>query len=64
MLKDQYPISTDKEIEIELLQSDGAKIDKETGILTWEPELKPGENKKIKISYRVKHPKSKIISNL
>lgn len=64
LLKDQYPISTDKEIEIELLQSDGAKIDKETGILTWEPELKPGENKKIRISYRVKHPKSKIISNL
>lgn len=64
MLKDQYPISTDKEIEIELLQSDGAKIDKEAGILTWEPELKPGENKKIRISYRIKHPKSKIISNL
>lgn len=64
MIKDQYPISTDKEVEVELLQSDGAKVDKESGILTWEQELKPGENKKIRISYRVKYPKNKNIDNL
>lgn len=63
-LKDQYPVSTDKEIEIELLQSDGAKINKETGILTWELNLKPGETKKIRLSYKVKHPKDKNIDNL
>lgn len=64
MIKDQYPISTDKEVEVELLQSDGAKVDKESGILTWEQELKPGESKKIRISYRVKYPKNKNIDNL
>jgi uncharacterized protein (TIGR02231 family) len=63
-LKDQYPISTDKEIEIELLQSDGAKINKETGILAWELNLKPGETKKLRLSYKVKHPKDKNIDNL
>ena len=63
-LKDQYPISTDKEIEIELLQSDGAKINKETGILAWELNLKPGESKKLRLSYKVKHPKDKNIDNL
>lgn len=63
-LKDQYPISTDKEIEIELLQSDGAKVNKETGILTWELILKPGETKKIRLSYKVKHPKDKSLDNL
>lgn len=63
-LKDQYPISTDKEIEIELLQDDNAKVDTETGILTWELNLKPAETKKIRISYRVKAPKSKPIYNL
>lgn len=63
-LKDQYPISTDKEIEVELLQSDSAKVETETGILSWELNLKPGETKKVRISYRVKAPKSKPVYNL
>lgn len=64
LLKDQYPLSSDKEIEIELLQSDGAKVNAETGILTWHLDLKPNETKKIRISYRVKYPKDKVIDNL
>ncbi|MBC7643234.1 MAG: DUF4139 domain-containing protein, partial [Flavobacterium sp.] len=64
LLKDQYPLSTDKEIEIELLQNDNAKINTETGILTWTLSLKPQETKKIRISYKVKYPKDKIIDNL
>jgi uncharacterized protein (TIGR02231 family) len=64
LLKDQYPLSPDKEIEIELLQSDGAKVNTETGILTWDLDLKPNETKKIRISYRVKYPKDKLIDNL
>lgn len=63
-LKDQYPVSTDKDIEIELLQSDKAKINEETGILTWEVDLKAGESKKIRLSYKVKYPKNKFIENL
>jgi uncharacterized protein (TIGR02231 family) len=62
LLKDQYPLSTDKEIEVELLQSDGAKINTETGILTWQLQLKPNENKKFRISYRVKYPKDQILN--
>ncbi len=64
LLKEQYPLSSDKEIEIELLQSDSAKVNAETGILTWDLDLKPNETKKIRISYRVKHPKDKVIDNL
>ncbi|MBC7846971.1 MAG: DUF4139 domain-containing protein [Flavobacterium sp.] len=64
LLKDQYPLSPDKEIEIELLQNDGAKVNSETGILTWDLNLKPNETKKIRISYRVKYPKDKVIDNL
>ena len=62
LLKDQYPLSTDKEIEVELLQSDGAKVNNETGILTWQLQLKPNENKKFRISYRVKYPKDQILN--
>lgn len=64
LLKDQYPLSTDKEIEIEVLEKDGAKVNPETGILTWELTLKPNETKKIRISYVVKYPKDKTIENL
>ena len=64
MVKDQYPISTDKEIETTLLQSDGAKVETESGLLTWELNLKPAETKKIRISYKVKYPKNRNIDNL
>lgn len=64
LLKDQYPLSTDKEITVELLDKDGAKANEETGILTWEIKLKPNETKKHRISYKVKYPKDKIIGNL
>ena len=64
LLKDQYPLSTDKEITVELLEKDGAKENEETGVLTWEIKLKPNESKKYRISYKVKYPKDKIIGNL
>ncbi len=64
LLKDQYPISTDKEIEIELLESERAEINSETGILTWKLNLKPNETKKLRVSYKVKYPKDKVIDNL
>ena len=64
LLKDQYPLSTDKEVEIELKESNGSKINTETGILTWNLKLKPSETKVIRISYKVKYPKDKIIDNL
>ena len=64
LLKDQYPLSTDKEIEVELLESNNAKVNKETGILTWDLKLQPNETKKIRISYKIKYPKDKIIENL
>ena len=64
LLKDQYPLSSDKEIEIELLENSNAKIDSETGTLTWNLQLAPNETRKIRLSYKVKYPKDKIIDNL
>jgi uncharacterized protein (TIGR02231 family) len=64
MLKDQYPISTVKEIEIKLEDGTGASVNEETGVLTWKLELKPGESKKVRFSYTVKYPKEMRIANL
>jgi len=58
-LKDQFPISTNKDIEVQLLESDNAEVNNETGLLTWKIPLAPGETKKIRFSYSVKYPKDK-----
>lgn len=60
VLKDQYPRSTQKNINVELQTKDTtpwtANIE-DLGVITWEEDFKPGENKEYRISYSVKHPK-------
>lgn len=63
-LKDQYPISTNEKIQVELLEDSKAEVNTETGILTWNTTLKAGESKKYRLSYKVKYPKSEVIENL
>lgn len=62
LLKDQYPLSTNKEMEVELLENSDAMINSETGVLTWKLSLAAGESKKIRFSYTVKYPKDKTIN--
>ena len=64
ILKDQFPLSNVKEIEVELLDADGAAINTEIGVLTWKVTLKPGESIKKRFTYTVKYPKDKKIGNL
>jgi len=62
LLKDQYPLATLKEIEVELMDDGGALVNKEIGVLTWKLELAPGESKKIRFAYSAKYPKDKAIN--
>lgn len=62
MLKDQYPLTTNKEIEVELLEDGNASVNSETGVLTWKLELAPGEVRKVRFSYSVKYPKDKLLN--
>ena len=62
ILKDQYPISTNKDIEVELLSDGGAMINKEIGVLTWKLPLAPNESKTVRFSYSVKYPKGKMLN--
>ncbi|HEX4876136.1 MAG TPA: DUF4139 domain-containing protein [Chitinophagaceae bacterium] len=64
LLKDQFPLSTIKEIEVKLEEEGAAMVNTETGVLTWKIDLKPGESKKVRFSYSVKYPKDKKIVNL
>ena len=49
LLKDQFPLSTTKDIEVELLENGGAMTNSEIGVLTWKLELAPGESKKTEV---------------
>jgi TonB-dependent SusC/RagA subfamily outer membrane receptor len=62
ILKDQYPISTNKDIEVELRESSDAMVNAEIGVLTWKLQLAPGESKKVRISYSVKYPRGKVLN--
>ncbi|MBX3252551.1 MAG: DUF4139 domain-containing protein [Chitinophagaceae bacterium] len=62
LLKDQYPLPSLKEIEVELLETGNASVNKELGILSWNIELAPGESKKIRFAYSVKYPKDRLLN--
>jgi uncharacterized protein (TIGR02231 family) len=64
LLKDQYPISNMKEVEVTLDEWSEAEINAELGTLNWKIILKPGETKKYRFGYTVKYPKDKLIANL
>ncbi|MES1218758.1 MAG: DUF4139 domain-containing protein, partial [Bacteroidota bacterium] len=64
LLKDQYPLSTIKEVEVKLEDGGEAMVNEEVGVLTWKLDLKPGESKKVRFTYSVKYPKDKKIINL
>ncbi len=63
VVEDQIPISTDKEIEVKLLNNGGAEYDETTGKLKWTVTLEGEKSHTLKFSFEVKYPKEKIISN-
>jgi uncharacterized protein (TIGR02231 family) len=62
IIQDQVPMTTNNDITIELLEKDFARELPGNGILEWEYKLKPGENKKLEFSYKVKHPKDQQVN--
>lgn len=62
LVKDQYPISQDKDVVVELLESSAASINETTAVLNWQLKLAPGEIKKLRISYSVKYPKERTLN--
>jgi uncharacterized protein (TIGR02231 family) len=59
---DQIPLTRRKEIEVELLDKDGACYNETYGKLLWNFTVKPNESKKVKLSYSVKYPEGKQVS--
>jgi len=62
LLEDQLPISSDGQIEVAMLEISGALLEKNTGKLSWNIKLAPGESKTITLGYSIKTPKSMKVS--
>ena len=61
-MNDQVPLSSDSQMEVEVEELSGGKLNKETGIVEWKLSLKPGEQIKKRIIYSVRIPKDKKVS--
>jgi len=59
ILKDQFPLSTDNDIQVELLETANADVNNDLGILNWRVSLAAGETKKFRFVYSIKYPKNK-----
>ncbi|MBR4645730.1 MAG: mucoidy inhibitor MuiA family protein [Bacteroidales bacterium] len=63
-LKEQYPISNDKDIEVkDVTITPKATYDKtDIGVVTWDVELQAGETRTFTVTYSVKHPSDRTIA--
>lgn len=61
VVEDQIPVSTDKDMEVEVTEISKGSHNINTGIVTWKFDLKPSETKNFKMIYSVKYPKDKDI---
>ena len=59
---DRIPLSQNKEIKIEKVNSDNAQYDEKTGILFWKNTYSPKQVSKKNLSYQIKYPKNKKIN--
>ena len=63
-IEDQIPVSGNSQIEIELIDANGGKVETETGKITWNFMVDPNETKELVFKYSVKYPKGKKIQGL
>lgn len=57
VVEDQYPLSTNDDIEVTLENAKGAEVDKENGKLKWKLVIEPNKVEKLNFRYSVKYPK-------
>jgi hypothetical protein len=62
VMMDRIPVSQNKEIKIDDVNTGGAEYDDNKGLLTWKLNLKAKESTKRQLSYKVKYPKEKRVN--
>ncbi len=61
-LEDRMPVSQNKEIKLDNINSSNAKYDTKTGIMTWKLDISSKQKVEKQFSYQVKYPKNKQIT--
>ncbi len=56
-VEEQIPVAADSRIQVEATELSGARLNPETGRLTWQTRLQPGETRAWKLAYEIKYPK-------
>ncbi len=62
VIEDQIPISSDKDIEVSLVDDGNAKLDTVTGKLRWTKVILGSSTEEVKFRYEVKYPSDKKIN--
>lgn len=62
IVEDQFPISTQKDIEVQDKKYEGAKLNDDNQKLTWTINLDAKKESKLGFRYEVKYPKEKILN--
>jgi hypothetical protein len=60
-IEDQFPISTNKDIEIEKTTFEGGKLDDDTKKVSWRLNVDTKKETKLQLAYSVKYPKDKLL---
>ena len=55
---DQTPIARNSDINVTIEELSGGQLNKDTGIVTWTLDMKPGEKRELLLQYKVKYPKN------
>lgn len=58
-LQDQIPVSENSSITVTTEELSGGQLDKSTGIVVWQLQIQPNEQREFIVQYRVKYPKSR-----
>ena len=58
-LRDQIPVSENSNITVTTEELSGGKLNDSTGIVEWQLQLQPNEQRELTVAYRVKYPKSR-----
>ena len=58
-LRDQIPVSENSNITVTTEELSGGQLNKTTGIIEWQLQLQPNEQREFIVAYRVKFPKSR-----
>ncbi|HEX4876858.1 MAG TPA: DUF4139 domain-containing protein, partial [Chitinophagaceae bacterium] len=61
IIEDQFPISTQKEIEVQDRKYEGAKLDDDNQRITWQLTVDSKKENKVGFKYEVKYPKEKVL---